>query len=62
MKINNSESSVNTTNDELLTRQDACKYLHVSQATLDSHLSIPKVRIGRRVLYQIGRASCRERV
>lgn len=36
---------------ELLTRAEACKFLHVSQSMLDAHLKIPKVRIGRRVLY-----------
>ena len=36
---------------ELLSRAEACKFLHVSQSMLDVHLKIPKVRIGRKVLY-----------
>ena len=36
---------------ELLSRAEACKFLHVSQSMLDAHLKIPKVRIGRKVLY-----------
>lgn len=36
---------------ELLTRAEACQFLHVSQSMLDTHLNIPKVRIGRKVLY-----------
>ena len=36
---------------ELLSRAEACKFLHVSQSILDAHLKIPKVRIGRKVLY-----------
>ena len=36
---------------ELLSRVEACKFLHVSQSMLDAHLKIPKVRIGRKVLY-----------
>ena len=36
---------------ELLSRSEACKFLHVSQSMLDTHLKIPKVRIGHKVLY-----------
>lgn len=36
---------------ELLSRAEACKFLHVSQSMLDAHLKIPKIRIGRKVLY-----------
>ncbi|WP_315326321.1 helix-turn-helix domain-containing protein [Treponema socranskii] len=36
---------------ELLSRAEACKFLHISQSMLDAHLKIPKVRIGRKVLY-----------
>ena len=36
---------------ELLSRAEACKFLHVSQSMLDAHLKIPKVRIGKKVLY-----------
>ena len=36
---------------ELLSRAEACKFLHVSQSMLEAHLKIPKVRIGRKVLY-----------
>ena len=36
---------------ELLSRAEACKFLHVSQSMLDTHLKIPKIRIGRKVLY-----------
>ena len=36
---------------ELLSRAETCKFLHVSQSMLDAHLKIPKVRIGRKVLY-----------
>ena len=36
---------------ELLSRAQACKFLHISQSMLDAHLKIPKVRIGRKVLY-----------
>jgi hypothetical protein len=46
------ETKLTNGDDELLTRREACVYLHVSQSMLDVHLSIPKVRIGRKVLYK----------
>lgn len=36
---------------ELLSRAEACQFLRVSQSLLDAHLKIPKIRIGRKVLY-----------
>lgn len=52
--VKNQETKVSTIDNqeiELLSRADACRFLHVSQSMLDAHLSIPKVRIGRKVLY-----------
>ena len=50
-QISNSIESSIQDSVALLSRAEACKFLRVSQSMLDSHLSIPKVRIGRKVFY-----------